>query len=191
MKVVVLHGVGFFKDNPPNKLLLKELKKIPNSEIVWYNWQHKSDLPSTKGLDYKLIRDFSSEVILDFQTVVKYAYNIPVPDADYYIGHSAGSILALIQPKPCIIFGSPACLVDDIQGVSAVDSLISGYPVLNIIHKKDVLAFPFKFANNYIVNTNWWELASWNPVSAHTCYWDDKEIVQKIVSTLKEWDLTV
>ena len=30
--------------------------------------------------------------------------------------------------------------------------------------------------------------SGWNPLSAHTCYWDDPKIISLIVSTLKEWE---
>ena len=188
MKVVILHGVGFFEDKAPDRRLINEISKIPDCEMVWYNWKHKLEIPKI-DLPYKNIREWICEVILDFQTVVKYAFDMDIPDADYYVGHSAGSVLALIQDKPSIIFGSPAILIDNIQGVNAVDCLLNSQPVLNIVHKKDVLAYPIPlpyFTNTYVDNS-WWNMASWNPISAHSVYWDDKAIVNMIVNQLKEW----
>ena len=187
MKIVVLHGVGFFTDNPPDHLLLHELNKLPNCETIWYNWKHNMDIPLMDKLDYSDIRTWICEVILDFQTVVKHAFDVDIPDADIYVGHSAGSILALVQSKPAIIFGSPAILVESVQGIDAADCLVSSQPVLNIVHKKDVLAYPLPFANNVIVSDPWWKITAWNPVADHSCYWDDKRIVKIITDTITEW----
>ena len=188
MKVVILHGVGFFEDKAPNRLLINEIEKIPDCETVWYNWKHKLDIPTTT-LPYKNIREWICEVILDFQTVVKYAFDMDIPKADFYVGHSAGSILALVQNRPSIIFGSPAILIDSIQGVNAVDCMLNSQPVLNIVHKKDVLAYPIPlpYFNNVYVNSPWWDTSSWNPITAHSSYWDEKPIVKLIVNQLKEW----
>lgn len=187
-KIVILHGVGFHGDDAPNNLLISELKKNPDNEVVWYNWKHYLEIPKI-DLPYTLAREWACEVILDFQTVIKHAFDLTIPEADFYIGHSAGSILALIQNRPSIIFGSPAILVDTVQGSNTVDCLLNSPKVLNIIHKRDVLAYPFPFphVDNQYINNNWWNFMEYNPVSAHTCYWDDKTTVQKILSTLQEW----
>jgi hypothetical protein len=123
--------------------------------MVWYNWKHKLDIPDV-NLPYKDIRHWICEVILDFQTVVKHAFEMEIPEADFYIGHSAGSILALVQNKPSIIFGSPAILVESIQGIDAIRCLLNSKPVLNIIHKKDVLAYPIPidYVQNYLMQND-------------------------------------
>jgi hypothetical protein len=111
MKVVVLPGVNVEKDNIHYENFLIKIKnkfRCQGEVYIWESgWQH----PET-DLSYSGLRSFASNVILDFQQVIRHASKAFVPDADIYLGHSAGSIIALAQNKPCIIFGSPAVLTE-------------------------------------------------------------------------------
>lgn len=188
MKIVILPGVGFISDEPKDCLLLNEISKKFECEIIWHNWQHMLEIPKT-NLPYKEAREWISEVILDFQMVIRHGLEMHLPEGDFYIGHSAGSVLALLQTKPSIIFGSPAILVEEIQSIHPVDCLLNSQPVLNIIHKRDILAYPFPFSHveNYYVETGWWKISNWIPVTAHYSYWNSKKVVKKIIKTIKEW----
>ena len=107
------------------------------------------------NLPLKSTRDFTYEVILDFQEAVTRAAEIVVPAADIYIGHSAGSIFALVQQKPTVTMASPAPLIDlvkdNVSNQKAVNllkyMLKSPTPILNIINEYDVLACPFDKPN--------------------------------------------
>jgi hypothetical protein len=189
-KIVVIPGVGLFGDTIPDRYLFKLIKKeLPHFEIEWFNWAHHLEIPQV-DLSYSTMRKWVCEVLLDFQMIVKHALEIDVPEADFYVGHSAGSILALLQPRPSIICGSPAILVEDLQGIHPVDCMLNSQPVYNLIHKRDLLAYPFPFehVDNQITNTGWWKLSGWEPVSAHISYFRDKKLSKKIVKKIKEWD---
>jgi len=190
-KILIIPGVGLFENGIPDHHLFKLLKhQFPNYEIEWFNWKHKFIIPSVDGLSYKLARRWFCEIISDFQMVSKYAMDVEIPDADYYIGHSAGSILALLQSRPSIICGSPADTIDHTQEHSTVDYLMNSQPVYNIIHRRDIIAYPFRLPHveNEIIHTFPLSLTNWEPISAHTCYFNNKFICKKIVNKIKEWE---
>jgi len=190
-KIVIIPGVGLFNDEIPDRYLFKLIEKeLPEFEFVWFNWSHHLEVPETE-LSYSTFREWVAEVILDFQMIVKHALDVNVPEGDYYIGHSAGSILALIQPRPSIICGSPAIMVEDLQGVHPTDCMLNSQPVYNLVHTRDLLAYPFPFQHveNEIIKTGWWKLNNWEPVHAHTSYFRDKSICKKIVSKIREWEI--
>jgi len=189
-KIVVIPGVGLFNDDRPDHYLFKALEKqLPEFEVEWVNWQHTFKLPDT-GLPYSTFRKWVSEVLLDYQMVIKNGLDVDIPEGDYYIGHSAGSILALLQRSPSIICGSPAALVEDLQGMHPIDCMLNSQPVFNLIHKHDLLAYPFPFCHveNKLVNTKWWKFNNWEPISSHTSYFNDKKICNMIVDKIKEWE---
>jgi hypothetical protein len=147
---------------------------------------HKSNLP------YKKARDFFAEVILDFQHVLRYSESMEIPEADIYMGHSAGSIIALHQDKPCITFGSPAMLIESLQFAEYNElegCLCKDRPVLNVVQTKDIIAYPLNhddvedfFFKGCIINP-----LSYSPLAAHRAYWHDKKVLKKVVKTIKEW----
>jgi len=189
-KIVIIPGVGLFHDEVPDRYLFKLIEKeLPDYEFDWFNWKHVMEIPKTT-LSYCSMREWVCEVLLDFQMIIKHALNIKVPEADYYIGHSAGSILTLLQNRPSVICGSPAVLVENVQGVDPVDCLLSSDAVYNIIHKRDLLAysFPMPTVENEIVDTDWWKLSNYEPLSAHTSYFQDEKLCNKIINKIKEWD---
>ena len=101
-KIVIIPGVGLFNDDVPDRYLFRMIEKeLPDFEFEWFNWKHVLDVPDT-DLPYDKFREWTCEILLDFQMVVKHALDVDVPQGDYYIGHSAGSILALLQRGPSI-----------------------------------------------------------------------------------------
>ena len=189
-KIAIIPGVGLFEDDLPDYSIFDIIKKeLPEFEIEWCNWQHNLEIPKI-DLSYPTFRKWVCEVLLDYQMVIKNGFDVDIPEADYYIGHSAGSILALLQRGPSIICGSPACLVEDLQGVHASECLMNSQPVFNIIHKRDLLAYPLDFhhVENEIINTGWWKMSNWEPVHAHTCYFNDKKICNMMIDKIKEWE---
>lgn len=187
MKILILPGVGFHTDIMPPVRLIKEIKKQLKCELEWYNWKHNLSVPQL-DLGHSTLRPLLAEIILDFQAVVRDVATIPLPDADYYIGHSAGSIIALFQSKRnAIIFGSPALLVENITGDKRdpIDIFTQDRKIFNIVNKQDIISYPLPLLNveNHYVD-KWWI----NPFAAHTCYWDDKQIVQLMIDKIKKWE---
>ena len=164
-----------------------------------FYWQHDREIPDIK-LPYVDIRKFGYEVILDFQQVILHAFDMEVPKADYYIGHSAGSILALAQKdSSSVIFGSPAILVECISksksnesdfNAKLLRSIENHRNILNIINKYDQLAYYLDLPNveNYVFGGPWYIPNTYNPVYAHSCYWNDQNVINLIVQTIDKWE---
>ncbi len=189
-KIVIIPGVGLFDDLLPDYLIVKLIKKhFPGWEIEWFNWKHQYCIPNT-DLCFPMIRKWFCEVVYDFETISNYAEMIKVPEADYYIGHSAGSILSLMQNKPAILCGSPARLLDMSLGSYVSRNILNAPKVYNLIHKRDVIAYPLPYIHvqNEIVDTNWWRLSNWEPISAHLSYLKNKSISMKIIEILKQYE---
>jgi len=199
MKIVLLPGVGFNSDKELYDNFLNGITKELGCEGEVCYWKHDWPLPKIT-LPYISLRRWISEVILDFQQVVDHAFTTPVPKADYYIGHSAGTILALAQEStPCVLMGSPAVLVECVGNTKkAIDSfggrfmeiITNERPVLNIVHKYDQLAYPLDHDNieNYIYRGPLFAIKTYNPYKAHEDYWKRKKVREKIISTIKSWE---
>lgn len=202
MKVVVLPGVNVEKDNIRYEKFLIKIKNRFKCQGEVYIWEVGWQQPET-DLPYDGLRSFASNVILDFQQAIRHASKTFVPDADIYLGHSAGSIVALAQNKPCIIFGSPAVLTEMVvkrekSNTHTTDgelfSIINKIrredrPVLNIINRYDVLAYPIEQENveNYVYSRGGLNPFNYFPVSAHHDYWDNDKVMQKIFRTIENW----
>lgn len=201
MKIVIIPGVGFHKNRSRHANFAKQIShNIPNCETEIFYWKHDWPNPDIE-LPYKGIRRWLFEVILDFQHVIKHAYHTECPPADYYIGHSAGSILSIAQPnESCIIFGSPAILVECINesrttNIETVEMIISHSVsskknILNIINKYDLLAYYLNHNNvtNFVYNTSLWNLNTYNPYLAHQDYWTNPYIIKKVSDQIKSWE---
>jgi len=193
MKIVIFPGVGDDEVRPSHKYFANELEKGLGCETEVFVWENGHDHPVIT-LPFKDTRNFVCEVILDFQHVVIHAKEIKVPEADIYIGHSAGSILALAQNKPCVIFASPAALVELIyedEAVKTYKDVMNGTEnkVLNIVNKYDVIAYPLDGTNveNYEYQGGWFKPLTYFPVTAHIHYWRSKKVIKKIIETIKGW----
>jgi hypothetical protein len=122
VKIVLFPGVGFHEDVSKYEKFLKKIQKEINCEVEVVKWTHShlpeshdsghTDLPDNLG--FMPIRGLFSEVVLDFQHVLNHAHEMEIPEADVYMGHSAGSIIALAMAKDkhCISFGSPIRLIE-------------------------------------------------------------------------------
>lgn len=201
MKIVVMPGVYAYKEKPAYDRFLGKIAEALQCDGDIFIWEQGSHHPVT-DLPYQAIRDFTCGVILDFQQAVKHAVDIQVPEADIYLGHSAGGVIALAQKdKPCIIFGCPAVLVEMVEATEKANcsnanatELVhrmrsENRPVLNIVNKYDVLAYPFNQPNveNYIFGCSGINPLTYFPLTAHTGYWDNDRVINKIIATIKKW----
>ena len=197
MKIVILPGVGFHFDHTKYDTFAKHIGELTDCDSEVFYWKHEWPLPEIK-LPYGYVRSWTYEVILDFQQVVLHS-DMEVPKADFYIGHSAGSVIALAQKEvPCIIFGSPACLIECIQksqnsssdfNIRLMESIRSKYGILNIINEYDQLAYYLDLPNveNWSYKGSWWKFDTYNPMTAHTSYWENESVANKLASTIKTW----
>jgi len=193
MKIVVFPGVGFNTATATYTDFSQSLKNGLSCDVEFFYWKHNWPIPDVT-LPIVSFRKWLFEVILDFQQVVRHAYEMEVPEADYYIGHSAGSILALAQKNsPCVIFGSPACLVECIHNPPGDNQLNNALrtdrKILNIINKYDPVAYYLTWLNveNFVFMNSWYTLNAYNPVECHNGYWESKVTRNKIIETIKIW----
>ena len=202
MKIVVLPGVGFNKDKELYQGFLDKITTELKCKGEVCYWKHDWPLPKIT-LPYTSLRKWVYEVMLDFQQVVKDAFITPIPQADYYIGHSAGSILALAQKDiPCVIMGSPACLIECLGAqaregynedaiIKLAKILKTPRPVLNIINKYDQLAYylDHEGVDNMVYRDFWFRFNTYNPIATHSDYWTRKAVTKQIIATIKKWEL--
>ncbi len=206
MKIVLLPGVRIYSPKPKHEAFLKAITTKLGCEGEIFTWEPGYKHPEY-NLPLKSLRDFTYEVILDFQEALTCAMKIQVPKGDVYIGHSAGSIIALVQEKPTVIMASPAALVNNLniditrnqgaetQRVIARLNLVFGNPfvsILNIINKYDVLACPLCPLDNGIVENYeytglWYRLNTYNSLAAHSDYWTNTKVINKIIETIQKW----
>ena len=198
MKIVFFPGVGFHKNPKRYKDFFIKIQKEVDCEVEYFQWKHSysdhsHDDSHKYNLPYSGLRSLFSEAILDFQHVLKYSESMKLPEADIYMGHSAGSIIALHQDKPCIVFGSPALLIEDLQ--FANDELLQrclckDRPVLNILNTKDIISYPLDHerVDNFLFKGSLLNPFSYSPISTHKSYWKNKKVIRKVITTLKEWD---
>ena len=190
MKIVLFPGVGLIKDISKYEQFLSVATKRLSCDVEIFCWEHKYTLPEIT-LPYSSARKWFAEVILDFQQIVKYADQMEVPEADIYLGHSAGSVLALAQKgKPCILYGSPAALVEVIQDDGVIRDYVKDVrPILNVVNKYDLIAYTItaEHVENKICSGRWFNPFTYFPVSAHGYYWTSKKVASLTQSKLSEW----
>jgi len=195
MKIVMLPGVGVQEDTDKYEKFLDKFRTKFQCEAEVFVWEHGLLYP-VHNLPLKKTRDWIVEVMMDFEKVVTGSSEVKVPDADIYIGHSAGSIIALAQEgKPSIIMGSPAAVVECIPGfkldnISFYQMMKGDRPILNIINRYDILAYPLEYFNvdNYEYTGNCLNPFSFFPLYAHINYWKAKEVSEKIIDTISQWE---
>lgn len=196
MKIIFLPGVGFNRDNEEQKRFLEKISKETKAECEIYNWKksydeyfHSENLLSE--LPYGKLRHLFSKITLDFQNAIKNNKTIPVPDADIYLGHSAGSIIALCQNKSCILFGSPAYIIEDFRftDFDFNNVMFQDRSILNIVHENDIIAFPLNIENveNFIFSGSKLSIKNYYPISAHSSYWTSPKVISKTVDTILKW----
>lgn len=205
MKVVIIPGVGYQTKKNPLQCLGDRIKSAMSCEYEIFSWDHtpiKSalevatlavELRKDDGTSYEAMRSFVTEVILDFEFALKYGAVINVPEGDYYIGHSAGSLFAMAQNKPSTIIGSPVALVKYMPKSAHCDNLFVNSildnckSVLNLINKYDVVAYPLNEPNveNIYFSGNKLNPLSYFPLTAHTGYWESKFVSDQIIKHMK------
>lgn len=184
LMIQIVPGVGLHKDQLDARLF--EALRGRGHTVEFYNWSHIYNPPiyeqyfNTFGWR-KNLRDWLAEVIFDFQQVTSAIESIPLPEADVYIGHSAGSVIVTGQTqKPVCIMGSPVALIGEMAiSLSTIRPQdVKNIPhILNIINENDPLAFPLSMVNV----SNWIFKAKFDPVSAHMCYWNNKKVCRKVI----------
>lgn len=199
MKIITMPGVGFNTNVSGYERFAKYIGDNLNCESEVFCWKHTWPLPDIT-LPFENIRTWVYEVLLDFQQVILYAFDMEIPEADYYIGHSAGSILALAQKeKSCVIMGSPSILIESIHKSVKFESdfnaklwktIESKRNILNVINKYDQLAYYLDLPNveNYVFQGSWNKFNTYNPINAHNGYWENKEVMDVIVKNIKKWE---
>jgi hypothetical protein len=200
MKIVIIPGVGYQSDNKPIEHLGNRIKKDIDCTYEIFNWHHTplnrcgycSYKKANDDLAYSDLRDFVTEVILDFEFAVKYGGTISIPFADYYIGHSAGSLFAISQDKPCAMFGSPVALVKYMPKTTTENLFVNSIldndkSVLNLVNRYDVVAYPMHepevkdvYFDGFCLNP-----MSYFPLTAHTGYWESSFVAKEIVKHIK------
>jgi hypothetical protein len=180
MRVVLLHGVGLQRDNcKAIRKFSSELAHRLAATVELWMW----DSPRTPVPDQRNtwlwsgLRNFVYEAINDFAHVSRNVDNIVklLPEADVYIGHSAGGVLAYETNKTACLLGSPAQLVRNIKATA---------PVLNLMHYLDPIAAPVEGADNRVIYKPL--LKPWvSPVAAHTDYWSEPYVLHTIVDWIE------
>ena len=203
MKVVIFPGVNF-KMAGSHKYFLKKITDGLGCTGEIFVWENPHVLPPF-NLPLQDTRNILCGVLLDFERVLLHSQEIKVPDADVYIGHSAGSIMALIQDRPCVTMASPAALVDTLiqeensapakdpevaLAAARVLKALSTHQVLNVINRYDLVAYPFIKPNieNYEYTGTWCNPNSYNPLVTHSDYWTNKTVIDKVITTIKSWN---
>jgi hypothetical protein len=115
---------------------------------------------------------------MDYTHVVAHLDDIglELPEADMYIGHSAGSIIVSTQlEQPRILMGSPVQLLHNAQVRTASANL------LNLMHARDPVAAPVANAKNVTVKGPWSLLRYFLPLWDHVTYWRSPRILNNVV----------
>ena len=184
-KICIVQGVGFFKDNPAKdmKEFMKKLSGKTGAECFVHRWQHDGKPPKDprNSLFFKPFREWVHEVMMDYaQVVVKLeGLQEDLPEADMYIGHSAGGVIVADgTDKPRIICGCPVQLIRNLVKPNTEAD------ILNLMHYRDPIAAPIIGARNEITkDPAIWSLV--NPIAAHTSYWTGEDAMKHIVKYYK------
>lgn len=208
MKIIIIPGVGYQSKTSPIKCLGEKIKKNLSDlscEYEIFNWDHAAlkkeielasnsmELRSSGGTAYDSLRSFVTEVILDFEFAIKYGGLFEVPEADYYIGHSAGSLFATSQKKPSATMGSPIALVKympkqiNSQNAFVCSVLNNEQPVINFVNRYDVVAYPLDEPNvkNVYFSGSKFNPLAYFPLTAHMGYWESNFVVNEITKHIR------
>jgi len=197
MKIVFIYGVGYHEDVSTYEIFLSNIKKQvkrKDVETSIHIWSHDWSLPVSSKSSFKAIKNFFSEVVLDFQYAIKYAETMDIPEADLYIGHSAGSIIALSQNKPCILMGSPVALVKEIvehpgdAEVGVIEKVFKNCcKILNIVNKYDIVSYEVmdNKVQNDVYSGPCYNPLTYLPITAHSDYFKSKIVVKKIAKFIE------
>jgi len=200
-KICVVHGVGYEqKANKPIDEFMRKLREATDAYVFPYLWNHSGDKPkdSRKSWLFPAVRDWTQEVLMDYTYVIMKLtgdakeYSFQLPDADMYVGHSAGSVIVSTRSHlPLVLFGSPVQLINNVGHdvhaetsymLETVDERVkSGRTdntnILNIMHFRDPIAAPLDEAVNKIVYHPYFYSFA-NFAAAHTSYWTNKDVLK-------------
>jgi hypothetical protein len=197
--ICFVHGVGNHKAGF-SKPLSDRVHKATGATVIEHVWYHNSPLPDQPSTGWAMasLRNLTAEIILDFtrsiQDFTNHTNNLP--EADMYVGHSAGSIIICgdkNEGKPKVLMGSPMQLVfqeTSSKDVKAVRSLLRiGPKTLNLVCQQDVVALNLNMdrVKNFVFPVTFFDvLGRCIPLIAHTKYWDSQLCAQEI----SKWYLT-
>lgn len=187
--ICLIHGVGFPGSHPSIHVFGDKLGKRTGANCIVSMWEHPGKFPvdprSTAAF-FGSERDFTWEVIMDFAYVVRNFENRVhvLPEADMYVGHSAGGVLALAKAdQPCVIMGCPVQLIKEISQVFSARAY--SQPILNLLHDRDPIAAPMaSVTNKYLTPATMNEY--FNPVAAHTSYWTHPGALNEVAAWYNE-----
>jgi hypothetical protein len=209
MKIVIIPGVGYQTGTKSYSYFGDKIKSQCSCEYEIFYWNHdfnkvtsdqktifktfSDELKSNTNISYNALRSNIVEILQDFEYALKFGASISVPSADYYIGHSAGSLFALSQDKPCAIMGSPAGILKCLPTSSNVNNLFvssiidNDKPILNLVNKYDVIAYPLASvqARNVYFSGSSLNPSSYFPFSAHAGYWESDFVINETLKHIK------
>lgn len=184
-KICIVHGVGYTSESEVYASHIAEFarelaRRTGVTSVELFPWQHPGQAPADPrgGWLFTYLREGLSTIIMDFAHVL---YNLDtitkgLPQADMYIGHSAGGIIISVKTdKPQVTMGCPLQLIENVRLCS------NGSNVLNLMHAKDPVAAPISGAENVVVRAPMFA-GMLDPFSAHTSYWKSGEVMDQCVA---------
>jgi hypothetical protein len=117
---------------------------------------------------------------MDYTYVVKHlkALTEQLPQADMYVGYSAGSIIVSAAEVPKVLVACPLTLVRQV-------SLLRTEDVLNIMHYRDPVAAPVPGAENVVVK-DWSAWRFLNPLAAHMQCMNNADVLKHTIRWYKK-----
>jgi len=184
-KICIVHGVGYTSQAEVEASHIAAFAKefacrTGVMSVELFPWKHPGEAPADPrgGWLFTYLRKGLSTIIMDYTHVL---YNLDditkkLPQADMYIGHSAGGIIVSVKTdKPQVTMGCPLQLIENVRLCS------NGANVLNLMHAKDPVAAPITGAENVIV-THPLFAGMLDPFSAHTSYWKSPEVMEHCIA---------
>ena len=186
--ICFVHGVG--NQHPGfSKPLSTLVAQQTNTTCIEHLWQHQIDELPHAIKKAQGFRNLCGEIILDFAYVVLNYKTLTeqLPEADMYVGHSAGSII-IAEKTHKVLLGSPlelfrkSIISSQIKSLSNTSITKSIHTTLNIFNPYDPIAFELANAQNKTLQLKWYQDAYYriNPYAAHTNYWDNHSIATDI-----------
>lgn len=192
MKLAILPGIGFHNKEPEKFISFLRAGLGENWQVKWLDWKHgyvAPELPYKQDIITRGVRTLLEEVIFDFEYAVLHCEDFDMPIADVYIGHSAGSILALGSGTGNIItMGCPASLIESLGGQQMRRVLTEAkVPVFNIVNEKDIVSFPI--TNHNAENWYYKDSGPWYQpiIGAHFSYWNNPVVMDTILDKINDW----
>ena len=172
-RICVLPGVGFNSNTITYQRFASRLGKNLGCEALVHPWKHSWQVPVERDMTLDSWRQWLSEVILDVRQVISNPQAILLPEADLYIGHSAGGALAWESGIDCVLMGSPLALLEPFTEPRRFQN------VLNIAHTHDIIAHTLqRGGENFLIKPR--DLMQLSPIQAHSSYWNDSRVEGKI-----------